>query len=133
MTTSKEALTTAFKAMRAAGLIARQGFMCCCNCAGSAIAHKLGEMPEAKRAAVKGTVFYTKQDADVFKERRGRWEAPTARILFIAFGEVEVSGVGTFGNTKAAGEVAVRCLRDAGLTVEWDGNTDHKIQVEVQS
>jgi co-chaperonin GroES (HSP10) len=113
-------LNSAFRALRKDGLVARQAFMCCQNCAGTKIANDITVMPEEKRKAIKGTVFYTKQDAE-----------PQREGLYLAFGPIETSAHGTIGeDTVAVGKRTVKALQDAGLTVEWDGTANKRIFVE---
>ena len=119
-------LTNAFKSLRKAGFIARQNFSCCGNCAGYALGDHIKGMTPSKRERVKGAVFYTRQDVI----------APVSwhpqHHIYIGYGPVSVSGMGTFGvsETEIAGAV-VAALKAAGLEAEWDGNPTTKVLVNL--
>lgn len=128
---SKQKLSAAFKALRKAGFIAKQSFSCCGSCAGYDIATQVKEMTPAKQAKVKGTVFYTRQDAANLRgdERRWPYRGGSSK-LFLAYGPVSVHEVGEFGMpTEAAGQAVVEALKASGLEVEWSGSPDEKIVV----
>lgn len=119
----KTRLTTAFKAMRAVGLIARQNYLCCQSCAGYDVAERLTAMPAAKRAKVIGCAFYTRQDWDGVNQRHFKG-------LYVAYGPVETQAHGEVGlPTEAVGHLVHRCLEDAGLPVDWDGRPESRIFV----
>lgn len=106
-------LSAAFRALRSQGFIARQSFMCCGNCAGTAIANQVGKMIPEKQKAFKGAVFFHKQAQARMEEGKGLW---------INFGDVDANGK-TFGlPTISVGTCAVVALRAAGLMAEWDGD-----------
>ena len=115
-----EPLTAAFAALRKQGFIARQRFSCCSGCAGSELATYVGEMPAAKRAKVRGVVFYTRQDF-----------ANKSKFLHIKYGPVDSAKVGKVGlPTVEVGQAVFEALRAAGLNPEWDGSPDKTIIVE---
>jgi hypothetical protein len=117
---SKNRLTKAFRALRREGLVAKQKFMCCRNCAGTKIGNDVEAMPEEERAKIKGAVFYTTQDAE--PERNG---------LYLAYGPIETEKHGTIGeHTRAVGARIVKALRAEGLKVKWDGSPNTRIHVE---
>ena len=122
-TTTTEAraqLTKAFAAMRKQGLIARQNFSCCLGCAGCELVNEVEVLPATRRAQIKGAVFYTKQ--------QGFEPGKTGTYLF--FGSIETTKVGTVGlDTKKVGKLAVQCLKEAGLTVKWNGSPKKSIWV----
>jgi len=118
----KAALDRAFVGMRKLGLIARQAFLCCGNCAGSELASKVGAMPEAKRIKVKGVVFYHRQDAARLNENGG---------TYLAYGPLGISGIGEVGEPAVwIGEQVVRLCREEGLDVEWNGDPDTRVWVQ---
>lgn len=120
--TSKNKLNAAFRSLRKEGFIARQSFSCCGSCAGYELATAVSEMPEAKRARVKGVVFYTKQDAANL-----RWK-PTS--LFLAYGPLDTQAHGEIGlPTETVGAAVVQALNAAGLATRWDGTASAKIEV----
>lgn len=114
-------LDTAFKAMRAAGLLALQNAGCCQGCIGCRVADRVEAMPEGKRAAVKGTAFYSAQDAS---------DRDASRTMYISHGPISTNKHGDIGAApEAVGAIVVAALRGAGLTVEWDGNPTRRIAV----
>lgn len=122
----KAKMGTAFKAMRAEGLVARQSFMCCRSCAGCALALDLGEKPAATREAFKGCAFYTKQDAAPREDSR---EFRHFDGLYISYGPLGVGGKDYGLPTEQVGAIVKRCLESAGLEVEWDGAPESRIFV----
>lgn len=129
--TSKQKLNAAFSSLRKEGFIAKQSFKCCGSCAGYDIATKVKEMTPAKRERVKGTVFYTRQDAAALRgdERRWPYRGGSSK-LYLAYGQVSVHEMGDFGlPTEVAGRKVVEALTAAGLEVEWNGSPDEKIVV----
>jgi hypothetical protein len=119
-----EQIKTAFANLRKQGYIARRSFMCCSGCAGCAIANQVEAMPEAKRAKVRGAVFFTKQDAESFNDhRRGN--------LMIRYGRVKTQ-VGDFGDDTAdVGKALCSALAAAGVAFDWDGDPDTCVEVAV--
>jgi hypothetical protein len=130
MNTNSSKLTNAFKSLRKAGFIARQNFTCCGNCAGHALAGDVKGMTPSKRERVKGAVFYTRQDGTSVRGSNGRLRSP--HHIYIGYGPVSVSGMGTFGvsETEIAGAV-VAALKAAGLEAEWDGDPASKVLVNL--
>ena len=117
---AKILLNKAFAEMRRQGLLARQSFMCCRNCAGCEVAHIIEGMTPEKRALVKGTCFYTKQDG-FDNDKDG---------TYLAFGLVDTSKFGEIGEpTVKVGERVVSILKAVGLAVEWDGTEGQRIWV----
>jgi hypothetical protein len=109
-TVDRTKLTSAFKAMRKAGLIARQNFMCCMNCGCTAIAGEYDAMTPERKDAVRGYVFYHKQDTERMNE---------FGELVLRFGTVRENPA--FTATHVA-NLAVAKLKNAGLAVEWCGD-----------
>jgi len=118
----KTKLNAAFRQMRFAGLVARQNFSCCGNCAGYELATDVTKMPGTKRAKVKGCCFYHRQDT-------ARMEA--GYDLFLRFGPLETQGHGTVGlSAVQVGQLVTLILAQAGLTYEWDGTASQCIVVK---
>jgi hypothetical protein len=119
----KEKLNEAFKLMRQAGLIAKQNFMCCGNCAGYSIATGLEKMTEARRSAVKGVCTYNRQDAATLA-RHGE--------CYLQYGSIYSSKYGDVGlSTLEVGRMVVGCLTRAGLAYEWDEDPSKRITVKL--
>lgn len=111
----------AFRALRKEGFIARANYLCCGGCASYALATDVGALPPARRAKVLGAVTYHRQATE--RSKRGG-------ALHLAYGQVEVDGVGTYGwPTVEVGRAVVAALRDAGLAPVWDGSPDSTIVV----
>lgn len=119
-------LTKVFRELRKQGLIARQNFLCCGNCAGSQIACDITEMIDKgkDRASIKGCVFYHQQDAERFREGYDLW---------LAFGNVDTEKYGKVGlSTVAVGYMVCAELAKAGIRYEWDGNESKRISVKAE-
>lgn len=128
LTNFKGRLNLAFKAMRKAGLIARQNFSCCCGCAGYELATAVTDMSADRRAKVKGCAFYTKQAAARIMDRGAE-----VRGVTIPYGPLDTQEHGQVGlDTLAVGQIVATCLRDAGLLVEWDGTAERTIFVTLR-
>lgn len=124
----KGRLNTAFSSMRRQGLIARQNFSCCGSCAGYELATKVTEMPAARRAKVAGCAFYTRQTWGNFEGSRN------PQGITINYGQLGTQAHGQVGlPTEAVGQVVAKCLEEAGLTVEWDGDPNRTIYVRFSS
>jgi Domain of unknown function (DUF6891) len=139
--TFKERLTLAFATMRSRyGLVARQNFLCCGNCAGTKIASDVSAMPGLKRSRVKGCVFYTRQDAAKMEPSPKRtwlgagkgWATEHVPAgTYLSFGEIDTQAHGTVGlPTEAVGRFVRLACEAAGLEVEWDGQAATRIWVQ---
>jgi hypothetical protein len=123
----KSRLTTAFELMRKEGLMARQSFMCCRNCAGYDLATRVKLMSQMKKESLKGCAFYTKQDKVPREDSR---EFRFFDGLYVSYGPLGVSGEKDYGlPTKECGDLVKSCLEKAGLEVEWDGDPSTRIFV----
>jgi len=117
-------MNKAFSLMRKAGLVAYQNYECCQSCAGAAIAAEIERRiaeGKATRDGIKGCCFFHAQDAE---DRDAR------RPFFLAYGDVDVSGIGDIGlDTVEVGRIVCGCLAAAGVKYEWDGNPNTRIKV----
>ena len=104
MNVRKNEVNELFKKLRKAGYIARQNFACCSSCA----SYELGELCESKGIPEdsRKVVYYHRQDTDRF------WK--TGKLF-----------LGWSGNGDEIKQLAL----DAGLSVEWDGTHEQRIQV----
>lgn len=117
----KAKLNVAFSLMRKAGLVARQNFSCCGNCAGYELTTDIVALPSKKRAKVKGVCFYHRQDA----ERLNRGDD-----LMLRYGPVDSTEHGQIGlEAVQVGRLVTSCLTQAGLAWEWDGSASQCILV----
>lgn len=107
--TDSDRLTDAFRALDAAGIVAREDFACCQNCGTGEIgAEVLPDFP------ARGYAFYHYQDAE---------HAALGGELWIAWGRFEASPDAELGAEIAA------VLRAQGLTVDWNGEPGMRIRV----
>jgi hypothetical protein len=114
-TTDCDRLDTAFAALNAQGIVARQDFSCCNNCGFTEIWDEVEE--EEKQHPVEGHLFYHLQCTE---------RAIKTGQLLMAYGCVE-------DDPKAFRGVAnkiVAELRKAGLNASWGGTDGHPIVVE---
>jgi hypothetical protein len=126
----RDALNRAFQAMRRWGLIARQSFMCCRGCAGSAIATELKEKIEGGKLdpdTVKGCCTYNRQDAE---------SRDAGKPFYLGYGPIEVHGINgsdkpvTLGGTcEEVGNTVCEILEKFGIGFEWNGDCDTRILV----
>jgi hypothetical protein len=116
----KAALSKAFDNLRKKGFIARQRYMCCGGCGWAGIASDIRE----KGLKPTGIVFFHKQDAEVFTERRFRGKP---KGLHLAFGHPsdDEQKVVEVGKTIVAEFGAFPCIK-----VEWDGTAHQRIYVK---
>jgi hypothetical protein len=135
---TKDNLNKAFKALRALGMLARQSFLCCSNCAGTALANDAEKMVDAGKTP-KGCVFYHRQDAAALVppswDRPWRSRRPAdKRTLMIRYGKLDTNKHGNVGlPTVEVGKLVCKTFDECGVPYEWDGNPDSCIQVIVQA
>lgn len=131
--TSGEKLDAAFVAMKKRGVIGRMKFLCCSNCG-----HKNIEEGLSKKEykSMMGYVFFHEQDvgrllpAREAGESLENWEKRNGEQLFLGFGHF--CHPDHKYNEYCVAKVIVDCLSAEGLPVEWDGNIDNRIKVDVQ-
>jgi hypothetical protein len=114
-TTDCDRLDSAFTALNAQGIVARQDFSCCNNCGFTEIWDEVEK--EEKNHSVEGYVFYHLQCTE---------RAIETGQLLMAYGCVEE-------DPKAFLSVAnkiVAELRKAGLNASWGGTDSHPIVVD---
>jgi hypothetical protein len=114
-TTDCDHLDSAFAALNAQGIVARQNFSCCNNCGFTEIWDEVEK--EEEQHPVEGYVFYHLQCTE---------EAIRTGQLLMAYGSVEE-------DPQAFLEVAnkiVAELRNAGLNASWGGTDCHPIVVD---
>lgn len=103
-------LETAFRSLeRNHKILARMNHTCCQTCG-------VGELEDDADDDVRGYVFFHQQDTESVVSGSG---------LKLAFGSFTKSDK----KNQTIGEVIVRSLRRAGLSVEWDGNPKNRIGV----
>ncbi|MFI7487900.1 DUF6891 domain-containing protein [Micromonospora echinaurantiaca] len=107
--TDSDRLTAAFRALTAAGIVARENFACCQNCGLSEIG---ADVPRS--IVPRGYAFYHRQDAERGVDGEG---------VHIAYGLFEQPP------SAAVGEEVAAALRAEGLTVRWNGEAGNRIHV----
>jgi hypothetical protein len=112
--TDCDRLDAAFAAMQRRGVIARQNFSCCSNCGHAEMWGEMRSPPP--NWLVEGYAFYHMQDTERAVEGGG---------LYVKYGAVEEGEEAA----AAVGRVVAEELRNAGLTVEWDGSPDRAVGV----
>jgi hypothetical protein len=110
--TDSDRLTAAFRALTAAGIVARENFTCCQNCGQAEIGAAVPRGVEPR-----GYAFYHRQDAE-----RG----VVGEGLHIAYGLFERPPTAEIGAEVAA------ALRAQGLTVHWNGDVASRIHVPLR-
>ena len=109
----KDRLNLAFRAMRKAGLVARQNFSCCGTCASYEIRCGIDDMPLSRQSKVLGIAFYHRQDAAHMNQR-------DFDGMYLSFGEGGLPSV-------EVGHLVLSCLRQAGIAAEWDGDVTRRV------
>lgn len=106
----KTKLNKAFSGMRKRGLVARQHFFCCGNCASHELATILKAEPNLSK---EGCAYYHKQDAE---------SLPMAEVYIGFGGHPSQEGEAFDASTIAAGKIVVEELQKVGLAAEWNGS-----------
>lgn len=101
-------LSAAFRAMRKAGLTARRNFSCCQSCG----CYEICDDKKSKLVYA----FYHRQDEE---DRRAGHD------FYIAYGGTKDDEL-----SQQAGDITSRCLKEAGLEVEWNGSVETRIKVK---
>ncbi|MEV2276384.1 hypothetical protein AB0I72_12415 [Nocardiopsis sp. NPDC049922] len=112
--TDGERLTRAFRALDESGIVAREDFTCCGNCARDALRSEIAAHDTDEGHAIRGYVYYHAQEATRATEGRG---------LHLGFGAVHEI------RRAAVGEEIAETLRAHGLTVAWNGDPDTTLAV----
>ena len=115
-------LTSAFRAMRKAGLLAYKNFSCCGSCAGFELSQKAEALKKAgKGDNIKGCAFYHAQDNDNKKEGRN---------FFVGYGSMDTQEFGQIGlDSVEVGKLVVECFTAAGIKTIWNGTEAYRIEV----
>lgn len=106
----------AFKTLRQNGYIALHRFMCCRVCGWQAINERIDMRVQLGGEVINGAVFYHDQ----------AWETANSG------GNLYLHHKGYFKSDLAAASEICAALRDAGLTVTWDGRPSQMIVINNQ-
>ena len=105
---ARDKVLIAFKKLRKDNITARANFLCCMNCASSALSSVVDEKKTV------GAVYWHRQDEERFEEDG---------VLNIRyFSDTEENCL------KLANKI-VAALKEEGLNITWNGNTDTTIEV----
>jgi len=119
----KARLTKAFRNMRKEGLLARQNFECCSSCAGYSMTLRARELISngKEKSEIKGCCFYHAQDNDDLVVGRG---------FYLSYGPMDSQEHGVIGlSNEEVAKIVIKCLKDAGVETDWDGNGGRRIFV----
>ncbi|HEX8905836.1 MAG TPA: hypothetical protein VF771_13380 [Longimicrobiaceae bacterium] len=113
--TDCDRLDAAFAELERRGIVARQNFSCCMNCGTSEIWGEVADA-QAEGRVIHGCTFYHEQDTQRAAEGGG---------VFLAF---QASEEGDQAAVRVGREI-VDVLRAHGLSPEWTGTADRRIDV----
>lgn len=112
--TARPRIRRALKALAAYQIVGRANYLCCQSCGVSALTDQY-------RYAL-GYAFYHGQDAEHLSERGALLDGG----MYLSFGVINAKDA---DKAAGVGALVVAKLREAGLRVEWDGSTDHRILI----
>jgi len=113
-------LSVAFRALRRAGIVARQRFMCCMGCGLSTLAN---EHEAGQHRSAAGCCFYHIQDAARLDEHG------QCHLTFSAFERPRESDRAHDARTVALGHKIVTILEAHGVPCSWPGKADTRILI----
>jgi hypothetical protein len=118
VTTDYDRLVSAFRTLRARGIVARENFTCCQTCGMDEIGAELQTEEEESGVPVRGFTFFHIQDTERAVEDGG---------LYLSFGGADDTEAGAL-HTAAA---VVEELSSHGLEAAWDGTSAKRIRVKM--
>jgi hypothetical protein len=113
--TDCDRLDTAFAALTAAGIVARQDFTCCSSCGAAEIGDEIA-LVTAGGTTVRGYAFYHQQSTEA---------AVDGNALMLTYGALEDDEVAAV----QIGHEVVAVLAAHGFQCDWDGNIEKCIGV----
>lgn len=116
-------LNAAFSTMRQVGLLARQNYLCCQNCAGYAMSTEVTKLVDngKKKEEIKGCVFYHSQDNESKKEGGN---------FYLSYGVMGTKKYGDIGlPNKDVGKLVCQILSIHTVPYKWDGKSGTRILV----
>ncbi|WP_330176152.1 hypothetical protein OG875_23220 [Streptomyces sp. NBC_01498] len=111
--TDPERITAVFAGLEARGVVARENFTCCRSCG---LAEIGAEREDGDEGAVRGFVFFHAQCVEA---------VAAGGTLSLCYGGFD----GSEKTTAAVGGEIAAALREAGLSVRWDGSPGSAIAV----
>ena len=124
-TTDCDRLDAAFAALEASGVVCRRDFSCCGNCGAAEIEGEMDEAAAAGARPVRGYVFYHMQDTETAVEGGG---------LYLSYGPQWEEGLTEThyeSRAKAIAREIVKDLTKSGLRVDWNGELNRRIRVDL--
>lgn len=124
----RDRVTLVFQSLRANGFVCYQDYRTSQTEAITGICAWVGGMTDVQRLAVRGGVYYTKEDGEALRQK-------PMYPLHIRYGQVEVAMPAPLPPYKSSlqpeqvGHVVRAALVQAGLVVEWDEDPGRSIQV----
>lgn len=113
--TDCDRLDRAFDTLEAHGIVCRHNFTCCGTCGAAEIWDEMDARAKDGHV-VRGYAFYHSQDTDSAAEGYG---------LCLNYGSIEEGEAPAL----AVAQEVVKCLREQGLKVEWNGAWNRRIEV----
>ncbi len=114
--------------MRKNGIVARQNFMCCRTCASDSISYDISNLTLDRYEKIQGVCYYSKQNGlnsddgvvrsihlSYFRPSGYKYQRPVRTHTGLSLPELAI--------------LICDCLTKAGLTYEWDGQTETCIAV----
>lgn len=123
MVISKKKLNKAFELMKDCGLIARQNFYCCSNCA-SHSAYILATLEMARGETCLGFAYYDSQE----EARRREGED-----FYLGYGVAPDLDLDPVLSFESVGLLICACLRKVDISHSWAGNGNDKILIHQKS
>jgi hypothetical protein len=126
----KSRLNALFRRLRKDGLMARQNFSCCMSCGCFEIATDYGDLrDQGQGEALKGYVFYHKQDTDGLK-RTGRLALRFGQLGCYR-GEKEMKYKGPLTAEQVADLIVTAC-KDLKVKYEWNSDVNTVIALDLK-
>jgi hypothetical protein len=116
-TTDCDRLESAFAALDAAGIVARQHFSCCGTCGATDIHDEMDRVAKDGQP-VRGYTFFHVQDTEHAVDGDG---------LFLSYGSVDRDKE----TAVAIGQEVVAALREQGLEPDWNGRHANRIGLSI--
>lgn len=120
---SYEDVKTVFDELRELGYLAEFNFMCCSNCASTAITDRAVDLIDEGRKPedILGCVFCHEQDIE---------SAEKTGTLHIRYGSMDSTAYGEIGkHSQSVGDEVSELFKQHGFVVEWNGDHSKTIQL----
>ncbi len=115
--TDCDRMVRAFERLEESGIIALHHYSCCGTCGAAAVAKEMEEAHEEGRP-VRGYTFYHQQDTE---------SAASGSCIYLSYGAWKGGG----RETEAIAREIISVLNDAGLSTDWNGSLNQRIELRV--